>query len=199
MEKINHEKRLEILKAAVDLFSKRGFEKTTVDEIAAHANVGKGTIYLYFANKEKIFVAIIESGIQEILRRMNEIFSESTNFRQQLGELLKEHLQFAENHRDFYQVLINERLNMKWVGDKESQDRLIELHHKLNQQLTKFMQIGIDQGQIRNGDPSIFAYIFTGIISQFCFHWLTEKENESLVEQVPVIFDLFFNGVGKKE
>ena len=53
MEKIStDEKRLEILDAAMRLFSERGFERTTVDEIATLANVGKGTIYLYFENKE---------------------------------------------------------------------------------------------------------------------------------------------------
>ena len=64
MEKINNEKQMEILKAAVDLISERGFERTTVDEIAARANVGKGTIYLYFKNKEEIFIDIIENGIK---------------------------------------------------------------------------------------------------------------------------------------
>lgn len=199
MDKLTNEKRLEILKAAIDLFSERGFERTTVDEIASRANVGKGTIYLYFENKEKIFIAILESGIQAIIDRMDEILNESGDFQQRFEAMLKEHLQFAEDHREFYQVLLKERLNMKLIGDKDAQDRLMEKHQKTHQQLSQFMQIGIDQNQLRKGDPSTFAFVFSGILSHFCFHWLTEKEKGSLVAQAPVILDLFYNGVGKKE
>ena len=74
MEK-NADKRQEILDAAIKLFSERGFEKTTVDEIAARANVGKGTIYLYFENKEQIFFAVIKEGMTEINRRFEAILT----------------------------------------------------------------------------------------------------------------------------
>jgi len=199
MEKITNEKRTEILHAAVDLISERGFERTTVDEIASRANVGKGTIYLYFENKEKIFIAILEDGIQAITKRMDQILTESGNFRQRFEAMLSEHLQFAEEHREFYKVFIKERLNMKLIADKIAQDRIMEKHQKMHEQLTQFMQIGIDQNQLRNGDPNILAFAFTGIISHFCFHWLTETENSSLVDQVPLILDLFYNGVRKKD
>lgn len=199
MEKLSNEKRMEILKAAIDLFSENGFERTTVDEIAARANVGKGTIYLYFANKEQIFIAIIESGIQYILNRMNEILNQSGDFQERFQELLMQHLQFAENHRKFYRLFIKEGFNLKLIGDNDSQARILEMYQKAHQQLTEFMQIGIDQNQLRDGDPDVFAFAFSGILSHFCFHWLTERENDSLVEQMPVILDLFYNGVGKKE
>lgn len=198
MEKLSNEKQMEILKAAVDLFSERGFERTTVDEIASRANVGKGTIYLYFENKEKIFIAILEEGIQTVIRKMEQILSESGDFRKRLQTLLTEHLQFADEHREFYKVLFKERLNMKLIGDKGAQDRIIEKHKKTHQLITQFMQVGIDQNQFRNGDPNMYAFAFNGIVSQFCFHWLSESRSDSLVNQVLVIMDLFYNGVGKK-
>ena len=199
MEKLSNEKRIEILKAAVDLISERGFERTTVDEIASRANVGKGTIYLYFENKEKIFIAILENGIQVMIRKLEQILSEPGDFDERLRTLLTEHLQFADEHREFYKVLIKERLNTKLIGDKSAQDRIMKKFKKTNQLVAQFMQVGIDQNQLRNGDPNIYTYAYNGIVSQFCYHWLSEEENRSLVEQVPVILDLFFNGVGKKE
>jgi len=51
--------RSQILSAAIDLFSRRGLEAVTIDEIAAAADVGKGTIYNYFATKEDIVVAFM--------------------------------------------------------------------------------------------------------------------------------------------
>jgi AcrR family transcriptional regulator len=51
--------RSQILSAAIDLFSRRGLDAVTMDEIAAAADVGKGTIYNYFATKEDIVVAFM--------------------------------------------------------------------------------------------------------------------------------------------
>jgi len=52
------EKRLDIARASIDLFCVKGIAQTTIDEIAKSAGVAKGTIYLYFKNKEEIVFAI---------------------------------------------------------------------------------------------------------------------------------------------
>ena len=53
------ESRERILAAAIRIFSERGIEEATVDEIASAADVGKGTIYNYFQTKEEIVVAFL--------------------------------------------------------------------------------------------------------------------------------------------
>ena len=55
-EKKKEDKRATILKAASDVFKGRRFDEVTLDEIAVRAGVGKGTLYLYFKNKEDLFL-----------------------------------------------------------------------------------------------------------------------------------------------
>lgn len=52
------EKRLDIASASIELFARKGVAQTSIDEIAKSAGVAKGTIYLYFKNKEEIILAI---------------------------------------------------------------------------------------------------------------------------------------------
>lgn len=52
-------RRTEILSAAMDVFSEKGFSRATLEEIAERAEFGKGTLYNYFANKEELFEAVI--------------------------------------------------------------------------------------------------------------------------------------------
>ncbi len=52
------EKRCDIARASIDLFCEKGIAQTTIDEIARSAGVAKGTVYLYFKNKEEIVFAI---------------------------------------------------------------------------------------------------------------------------------------------
>jgi len=54
----------EILKAALTLFAERGFAATKLEDVAAAAGIGKGTIYLYFPTKEELFRAVVR---QELL------------------------------------------------------------------------------------------------------------------------------------
>ncbi|WP_309646717.1 TetR/AcrR family transcriptional regulator [Phenylobacterium sp.] len=53
----------EIVAAAFEIFSEKGFAAARLDDIAARAGVSKGAIYLYFATKEDIFRAVIEMGV----------------------------------------------------------------------------------------------------------------------------------------
>ena len=53
----------ELLDAALDLFVEKGFSATRVDEVAARAGVSKGTLFLYFQNKEDLFKAVVRENI----------------------------------------------------------------------------------------------------------------------------------------
>jgi AcrR family transcriptional regulator len=57
----------ELLAAALDLFVERGFAATRLDDVAARAGVSKGTLYLYFANKEELFKAVVREHMGPIL------------------------------------------------------------------------------------------------------------------------------------
>ena len=53
----------ELLAAALELFVDKGYAATRLDDVAARAGVAKGTLYLYFDNKDALFRAVVEQGI----------------------------------------------------------------------------------------------------------------------------------------
>lgn len=57
-----------ILRSAAYLISKKGLEQTTVEEIAARAEVGVGTVYNYFGSKNELLLALMERGTRDLLR-----------------------------------------------------------------------------------------------------------------------------------
>ena len=57
----------EIIAAALDLFVERGFATTRLDDVATRAGVSKGTLYLYFENKEDLFKAVVRGNIVPVL------------------------------------------------------------------------------------------------------------------------------------
>jgi len=65
----------EIIAAALDLFVERGFASTRLDDVAARAGVSKGTLYLYFENKEDLFKAVVRGNILPVLE-LGEVLME---------------------------------------------------------------------------------------------------------------------------
>ena len=63
----------ELLAAALDLFVERGFAATRLDDVAARAGVSKGTLYLYFVNKEELFKAVVRENMLPVLGEAEEI------------------------------------------------------------------------------------------------------------------------------
>jgi AcrR family transcriptional regulator len=66
-------RRQAILKAALSVFAAHGFEAARLDDMAARAGVAKGTLYLYFRDKEALFEALIRDAIDPVLQRLQTV------------------------------------------------------------------------------------------------------------------------------
>ncbi len=66
----------EITAAALELFVERGFAATRLEDVAARAGVSKGTVYLYFANKEDLFKAVVREGLVSPIAEMKHFVAQ---------------------------------------------------------------------------------------------------------------------------
>jgi AcrR family transcriptional regulator len=82
------DKRAAILDAALILFGRYGFRRTSVDDIARHAGIAKGTVYLYFATKEEIFQALSQTVIERVLAAAEQARSLAVPFDERLRHVL---------------------------------------------------------------------------------------------------------------
>ena len=73
MQRPDEEKRKTILRVARDLFSRRPFHEVRLDDIAAAAKVGKGTLYIYFASKDAIYLDLVIETYDELLTDLRAI------------------------------------------------------------------------------------------------------------------------------
>jgi AcrR family transcriptional regulator len=76
----------ELLAAALDLFVERGFASTRLEDVAKRAGVSKGTLYLYFENKEDLFKAVVRNSI---VPAIGEAEMSIAGFEGHSGELLR--------------------------------------------------------------------------------------------------------------
>lgn len=92
-------RKTKILEVSCRLFAQHGYKKTTIADIAGAARIGKATIYKYFANKEAVFVAFMDSVSSDLLQKLQEAISAALRPEDQIRAwsatligLMKEHL-----------------------------------------------------------------------------------------------------------
>lgn len=91
-------RREDLLDAAERLFAERGVAPTTVEDVAAAAEVGKGTLYLYFENKDALFGAVAGRALDAILARAEEVVTDAPSGLDGVRALLDAHLEHTTTH-----------------------------------------------------------------------------------------------------
>jgi TetR/AcrR family transcriptional regulator, repressor for uid operon len=80
-----------IVRSAIDCFSRYGFDKSRMDDIAQTTNISKGTVYLYFKSKEDLFYAICENNLKVLKEQLSQLFATTKE------NLLSDAEQFYDN------------------------------------------------------------------------------------------------------
>jgi len=108
-EKLGELSRQFIIDATVRLISRDGYQRTTMDHVAAEAGMAKGTIYLHFKTKNDLIHAVIMSSMEPLAVELNAVLDGSGPPAERLQALLLGHLRYFDQHRDLFRVLLCDR------------------------------------------------------------------------------------------
>jgi AcrR family transcriptional regulator len=140
----------EIVEAAFAEFSRNGYATTTLDQIAERAGVTKGTIYVYFENKEHLFISMVREITKATLDTVHEMFATHDG---STAELLRAQFAFIYAHivedrrrREVLRMLIAEAPRFPELADRYHQDILRPCLDMLRQAIRR----GIERGEFRN-------------------------------------------------
>lgn len=189
----------EILKAARDLFNVKGYHNTTLEEIAQHAEFGKGTIYNYFPSKEALFYGIIDQLAHEMLEiAHSSVEPPRGSAREQLTAYAETMISHARENSDLYHLVFQEihRLDSKDFVErvKQLRARAREVWEIIARPLEKEMRAG----KLRRTDPLKLVELFDNTVRLYCMNQygssrlLTDKE---LHDQVSYVVSIFFDGI----
>ncbi|KAB2337145.1 TetR/AcrR family transcriptional regulator [Cytobacillus depressus] len=187
------DRKQQIIEAATHSFSLFGYKATTMDQVAKIANVGKGTIYTFFKNKEELFDEIIHSLINEMKLTADEVIDPSLSFHENVHRVLYKILEFRRKHQLTIK-LIQEAREMGTPAVMEVMERLEEaIIHYLKDKIS----LAVEKGNIQPCDPELTAFIMLKLYFSLVFDW--EKRHKPLEkEEIARIFEQYiFTGLSK--
>ena len=167
----------EITAAALELFVERGFAATRLEDVAARAGVSKGTVYLYFANKEELFKAVVREGLVSPIAEMRDVVEQ---FPGGSFELLRMMVRGwwekvgATRMSSIPKLLLGESGNFPELV-RFYLAEVVEPGHAV---LTAIVKRGIARGEFRNTDPDQAALLLVAPMLQLMF-WRSALEPQS--------------------
>jgi AcrR family transcriptional regulator len=151
----------EICAAALEVFAEKGFAAARLDEIARRAGVSKGTLYLYFKDKEDLFRAVVQSAIAPNIEAvMSAISAVDAPFAEVIRMLLAA---FAEREA---RLPIGAVAKMV-VGESRNFPELARVWHdevasKAIGAIATFIERAQQRGEVKAGDPRLYAFSLMG-------------------------------------
>ena len=190
-----------ILKAARRLFFDRGFKTVTVDNIAAKAEVSKGSIYLCFESKEEIYAQILISDNIELYERIKNFSRTEASAAQLLLEFARIYVDYFLNNNELFRILMTFMMQTSQMNLVEKQrDELIRSTNQNIKIISEIIQKGIDSGEfspisdIRQTQNGIWGML-NGIISLYLFTGNPTKRTERIHSTVRDSLNVFIAGL----
>lgn len=120
-------KRESILYAAMEEFSKYGFEKAVTERISHKAGVSKGLIFRYFGSKDNLYLNVINKCIDDILREFELYDTNNIDFTTTLMKLMEKKYNFFRSHPMHYKLILNGLYNSPEKLKNELEQRYCEI------------------------------------------------------------------------
>lgn len=186
----------EIIRAAFDVFIKKGFHQTKMEEIARKAGVGKGTIYEYFPGKKELFCGMVKQCMTWYYHTIEQGAKKDGDFRQKLVNMMDAHLKFAAHARSLTNLMFHDfayisRDLHKWI---------IEGQKKMVRMVEDILQQGIDEGVLRQIDVHLAAVMFLTSWRVFFIESIFDNNNDEISMEYlkEKALDILFNGILEK-
>jgi TetR/AcrR family fatty acid metabolism transcriptional regulator len=150
-----------IIAAAIQVFSKKGYHNTKMEEIAVAAGIGKGTIYEYFSSKLQLLQEVMKMTFHRHDHSLAYNVNNSLTFAAKIKMLMEGHFRFCQENKELTRFLfwdteaIDEELR-DWALQKRTQKE----HH-----LQELIVTAIDQGEIRAVDPRLLTLMISGLFA----------------------------------
>jgi AcrR family transcriptional regulator len=149
-ERKKEETRESIISCAVSFFKEKGFQETSMEEIAEKSDVSKGTLYNYFQDKESILVGYFQIIIADYGKRMNESFVENKDIKSTLYSLLDFISSIFKNDKELAVTYFKYRMPSRFDVTLDSSQR-----SGIEKWVLEIMEKAQKEGQLRTDIPAL--------------------------------------------
>jgi AcrR family transcriptional regulator len=182
------QRRTQIVEAAKQVFAERGYHNASINDIISRAEIARGTFYLYFSNKHKVFESILAEALEDLRSRITVIglAPQDAPPQLQLRQNLVRLFEYVLGQPLLTQIL----LSQGQYPEAELAERVREFYDHVTDLIRSSLEHGIRLGLVRPCDTLLIAAALLGAVRGMVGHVLSANETAS-VEQIVDEFIVF--------
>ena len=192
------EKKIKILKAAMDVFAEKGFHTARMADVAKVAKIGKGTIYEYFRSKEDLFMELFTFVMRGPIDYQFQERNPTTKPVEKLAELIASSLKAYSKMEKFYYVLINFRAEHR---ERQTQtiyrSQFATLYKEFRKEVGATIEEGIRDGTFKKVHTDHLASTMIAVMEGLMSQWVFDRKAIPLKKLSVLITDMFLSYLKK--
>lgn len=163
-----------ILDAALSTFSRKGYHDTRLDDIVDESETSKGAIYFHFANKERLFLALVDQFADLLERRVLEAIEGQAEGMGRVQVALETVLETFGRYRRPAKILLVQAVGLGNVFE----NKRAEVNDRFARLIETYLIEAIELGDVPGIDTEVVAHAWMGAIYGIVIRWVTTGEPE---------------------
>ncbi|MBN2138224.1 MAG: TetR/AcrR family transcriptional regulator [Sedimentisphaerales bacterium] len=180
--------RRRLKKAALDIFSEKPVDSVTVEEITEKADVGKGTLYRHFADKDEIIVVLVDDAVDHLVERIRDYSARPDALEDMLRHILDAHYRFSVDSKEEFILLFQGKLLARLQADtlEDIDEPYLRYLEEIENQVSTYLSPSIDPMKIRRLACAVAGFVF-GFFS-FAMIGMNADEIETSIKPLRWVF-----------
>jgi AcrR family transcriptional regulator len=180
MQVLDEKKRLKILSAATELFAAGPFHKVLLSDVARAAGVGKGTLYIYFKNKDDLYLSVLYSGFADLVERMRVRLNQTRiSPMENLETVICEIVRFAFQNPHLFELMRTVPRSSVTTGSQWGNKRI-----ELKALIESIIRRGNAEGTFNDPHPELTARFIPGLIRSILIENPQPADAQTLTEHI---------------
>lgn len=169
--------RSEILEVTAQLFRKKGFTGTSMQDIAKEVGILKGSIYYYFNSKNEIFREVLNNGINPVIKKAELVVAEKITPKEKLRKLIHYHMDYIMDHNFSLVIFFQEREKLPAT----QMEKYLEKRDRYENFFREVFKEGIEQGEFPEVNVPLTVFAILGMCN-WIIQWYNPKGAQSAEE-----------------
>jgi AcrR family transcriptional regulator len=181
--------------AAMRVIARKGMAAATIAEIAQEAKIAKGTIYLYFRDRDELVEKTFERAIGELHARVDQAIAAGGSFEEKLRGYIGAKLAFFQDHREFFRLFVSRRMPEGNPQQQRRQKRNCQTYRTRIEWMATELKAAMDRGEIRQLDPLPLALLLVEGSTAIVMERLMDEAPPPQEQDVNLVVDVLLNGI----
>ena len=185
--------------ATMRVIARKGMAAATMQEIAEEAGVAKGTIYLYFRDRDELVEKTFETAMHTLFERIDAALDLDVPFDEKIRAVMNAKLTFFDTNREFFRLYLSLRMPEGPAGKQRRHKQHCQPQYRDRaERLSAILSEAMDRGEVRRTDSYKVALFIIEGSTAIILDRLIEDAKGDGQSDVDLIVDLILDGVRKR-